>query len=197
MIKLYALAINGLCITALFASPCSSYFPTSSHCRQRSMASWFDWLAKCENVQWRSHVHVDCCWKVFFAWADPLKNKTGKSILKAFTKNSKQKRAEDVVFCKRSVVSSLPTSFFKIHLFNGTKSRNKIFHHRANDQNAFVSNLAILHIQKLRTIRRRASRFSRSYNATFHRSIKRSDHWWLSHSQLAIVQQIGQAHCSL
>jgi len=33
--------------------------------------------------------------------------------------------------------------------------------------------------------------FSRSYNATFHRSVKRSNHRWLSHNQLAIVQQIG------
>jgi len=39
--------------------------------------------------------------------------------------------------------------------------------------------------------------FSRSYNATFHRSMKRSDHWWLSQNQPAIVQQIDQAHCSL
>ena len=61
-------------------------------------------------------------------------------------------------FCKRTVVSSSPTSVFKIHFFNGTKSRNKIFHPRANDQNAFVSNLAILHIQRHRKIRRRASR---------------------------------------
>jgi len=160
------------------------------------MPSWFDWLAKCKNVQWRSHVHVDCCWKVFklcTSWAAKEQNRQVYS--QNLCKNSKQRRAEDVVFCKRIVVSSSPTSFFKIHFFNGTKSRNKIFHHRANDQNAFVSNLAILHIQSQRKIRRRASRFSRSYSATFHRSIKRSDHWWLSHNQPAILQQIGQAHC--
>jgi len=161
------------------------------------MASWFDWPAKCENVQWRSRVHVDCCWNVFFVWAELLKNKTGKSILKIFAKILNKAGLKTLFFCKRTVVSSSPTSFFKIHFFNGTKSRNKIFHHWANDQNAFVSNLAILHIQTQRKIRRRASRFSRSYNATFHRSIKRSDHRWLSHNQPAIVQQIGQAHCSL
>jgi len=71
--------------------------------------------------------------------------------------------------------------------FNGIKSRNRILHHRANDQNAFVSNLAILHIQRHRKIRRRASRFSRSCNATFHRSTKRSHHRRLSHKQVAIV----------
>jgi len=157
------------------------------------MASSFDRLAKCENVQWRSHVHVDCCWKVFFAAEEQNRQVYSQSLWK----NSKQKRAEDIVFCKRTVVSSSPTSVFKIHFFNGTKSRNKLFHHRANDQNALVSNLAILHIQRQRKIRRRASRFSRSYNATFHRSIKRSDHRWLSHNQPAIVQQIGQTHCSL
>jgi len=32
--------------------------------------------------------------------------------------------------------------------------------HRANDQNASVSNMAIFHIQRHRKIRRRASRFS-------------------------------------
>ena len=56
------------------------------------------------------------------------------------------------------MVSSSPTSFFKIHFFNGAKSRNKIFHQRANDQNDFVSNLAIRHIQRHRKIRWRASR---------------------------------------
>jgi len=74
---------------------------------------------------------------------------------------------------------------------NGTKSRNRIFHHRANDQNVSVSNMAVLHIQRHRKIRRRASRFSWSYSATFHRSIKRSHHRRLSHNQLAIVQQIS------
>ena len=56
------------------------------------------------------------------------------------------------------MVSSSPTRFFKVHFFNGTKARNKFFHHRANNQNAFVSNLAILHIQWHRKMRRRASR---------------------------------------
>ena len=140
------------------------------------------------------------CWLLLknflcMSWAAEEQNRQG--YCQSLCKNSTQKRDEDVVLCKRTVVSSFPTSFFKIHFFNGTKSRNKIFHHRANDQNAFVSNLAILHIQRQRKIRRRASRFSRSYNATFHRSIKRSDHRWLSHNQPAIVQQIGQAHCSL
>jgi len=122
------------------------------------MASWFVWLAKCENVQWRSHVHVDCCWKVFkhrMSWAAEEHKRQVYS--QSLCKNSEQKRPEDVVFCKRTVVSSSPTSFVKIHFFNGTKSRNKILHHRANDQNAFVSNLAIHHIQRHRKIRRRAS----------------------------------------
>ena len=51
--------------------------------------------------------------------------------------------------------------------------------------------MAILHIQRHRNIRRCASRFSWSYSATFHRSIKRSHHWRLSHNQLAIVEQIS------
>jgi len=115
------------------------------------------------------------------------------SILKAFAKILNRCGLK-TLFCTRTVVSSSPKIFFKIHFFNGTNSRNNFFHHRANDQNAFVSNLAILHVQRHRKIRWRASRLSRSYNATFHSSLKRDDHWWLSHNQPAIVQQIGQAH---
>jgi len=79
------------------------------------MASWFDWLAKCENVRWRSHVHVDCRWKVFklcMSWAAEEQNRRVYS--QNLCKNSEQKRAEDVGFCKRTVVSSSRSSFLKI-----------------------------------------------------------------------------------
>jgi len=161
------------------------------------MASWFDWLAKCENAQWQSHVHVDCCWNVFLVWAESLKNKTDKSILKAFAKFLNRSGLKKTLFFANGPWSRVRQQTLSKFTFFGTKSRNKIFQHRANDQNTFASNLAILHIQKQLKIRRRASRFSRSYIATFHRSVKRSDHKWLSHNQPAIVQQIGQAHCSL
>ena len=102
-------------------------------------------------------------------------------------------------FCTRTVVSSSPTSFFNATLRrNGfTFLRNKItkrnVHHRANDQNDFVSNLAILHIQRHRKTRRRASGFSRSYNATIHRSTKRSHHWQLSRGD-SRMKKVG-GHC--
>jgi len=86
-------------------------------------------------------------------------------LIQSLCKNSKQERAEDVIFvhgpwsrlCQQAFLT-LPeeeTNSF----FNGTKSRNKLFHRRVNDQNAFASNLAILHNQRHRKKRRRASIF--------------------------------------
>jgi len=132
-----------------------------------------------------------------FARAESLKNKTDKSIIEAFAKIINRGELKTLfLYTDRGLefVNKLYQRYPKkkrINFFNGTKSRNEIFHRRAKDQNAFVSNLAILHIQRHRKIRRRASGFSRSYNATFHGSIKRSHHRRLSHNQLAIVQQIG------
>jgi len=160
------------------------------------MASWFDWLAKCEYAQWQYtfmlivvemfSLYELSRWrtKQTSLFSKPLQKFLNRSGLKTlFFANGPWSRVRQQTLSKFT--------------FFGTKSRNKIFHYRANDQNTFVSNLAILHIQKQLKIRRRASRFSRSYIATFHRSVKRSDHKWLSHNQPAIVQQIGQAHCSL
>jgi len=100
----------------------------SSHCGQRrwwSMASWFDWLAKCENAQRRSRVHVDCCWKVFLVWAESLKNKTGKSIITAFAKIVNRSGLKTLFFWKRTMVSSSPTSFFKIHFLTAQNHETK------------------------------------------------------------------------
>jgi len=162
------------------------------------MASWFDWLAKCENVQWRSHVHVDCCWKVFkFVRAEPLKNKTGKSILKAFAKILNRGGLKTLFFVNGPWSRVLQQAFSKFTFLTAQNHETK----------------SSITERMIRTLLSRIWRyftfkdteryvdvlpdFSRSYNATFHRSMKRSDHWWLSHNQPAIVQPIGQVHCSL
>ena len=106
-----------------------------------------------------------------YAWAEPLKNKTCKSILEAFAKILNRGGLKTLfLYTDRGLefANKLFQHYPKkkrIHFFNGTKLRNEIFHHRANEQKAFVSNLAILHIQRHRKIRRRASGFSRSFYA--------------------------------
>jgi len=161
------------------------------------MTSWFDWLDKCENIQWWSHAHVDCCWKVFklcMSWAAEEQNRRVYS--QSFCKSSKQWRAEDVAFVNGPWSRVRQQTFSK---FTFLKAQN-------HERNSSITE------RMIRTLSSRIWRyftfkdteryvdvlpdFSRSYNATFHRSIKRSDHWWLSHNQPAIVQQV-QAHCSL
>ena len=116
-------------------------------------------------------------------------------------KNSKQGRAEDVVFvhapwsrvCQQAF-STLPED--ETHsLFNGTKSRNRIFHRRANDQNAFVSNLVILHTQRHWKIRRRASTLFTilQCNISSQHKTKQS---WLSSKSVISQQRRRAAHGS-
>ena len=151
-------------------------------------------MRKCSMTVTRS------CWlslKSFLCMSWAAEEQNRRVYSQSLCKNSKQKRAEDVVICKRTVVSCSPTSFYKIHFLTAKKHETK----------------SSITERMIRTLWSRIWRyftfkdteryvdvlpdFSRSYNATFHHSMKRSDHWWLSQNQPAIVQQIDQARCSL
>jgi len=58
-----------------------------------------------------------------------LKNKTGKSILKAFEKILNRNGLKTLFFVNGPWSRVRQQAFSKFTFFNGTKSRNKIFHH--------------------------------------------------------------------
>jgi len=125
------------------------------------------------------------------SWAAEEQNRRVYS--QSLCKNSKQRRAEDVVFVNGPWSRIRQQGFSKFTFLTAQK----------HETNSSITERII------RTLSSRIWRyftfndtercvdvlpdFSRSYNATFHHSMKRSEHWWLSHNQPAIVQQIGQA----
>ena len=149
------------------------------------MASWFDWLAKCENVQWQSHFHVDCCWKVFKLYMSWVGEEQKRQVYShSLCKNSKQRRAEDVVFVKgpwsrvrQQAFANFTFLTAQNHETKSSVTERMIRTHLSRIWRYFTFKHTERYVDVLPD-------FSRSYNAIFHRSIKRSDPWLLSWLQV-------------